>query len=1190
MHQPPFPPLSASQSKPLSREDQATALITVLALITILTIVLLTYFNVVKMDRLATRNYAQGIRAEQVARGSIDFIIGQLRSEMADGTTPLSVGNYTIFTNITSKNIRPQASGTDAAVPALVKMSTAGHGLYSSTTTAVAAVAVSSTSSNTSANGRRVTTSRWGKPGFGTPTTAPSWFLIGSGTTGITTTPSRDVQGRFAFAVYDEGSLIDINVAGYPSSLNAAQISAIKGSLAGLGISTLPGFSSTAADALIQGFRNRSSATSGSNYVSQVLLSATNGFLRVAAGDDTFLSRQDLLTYANLNGLNSAIANLTSFSRTVNAPSWSPSLNAGTFTLQTITRTSVGAPFGAAPNLSAINNFAVIGNISVDYNYQSNALNGSSKNRSFLSQPVTGAFTRFDGSLAVVGEPLVLARFPLSRLSWLSKDGISASAISKFGSAAAAAAKVKAAFGLVWDTTNRLWVYTSPSAANGGGNYSGSASSNGPASSGKATGTIKTLATVASENREPDFFELLQAGILCGSLGQRSSINSASYTLQPGEITPEGHIFQIGVNIIDQYGTGDYPTLIRTYMPVVMRCVDPNTLPYVLGSGSNAMTPYDFAGVKNLPYLEGFRLRPFRQEIAQGNVIGRPNAQGIIIPQFWNPHQNADTPSSDRPSTLRLIQTFGSFRLGFEPYPIAGTTVYTSPSSEWPSSTTPPQPQPSIEFKGGLTFSVPGFLKPGDVTATSIPQMIRPALTGDINSAGFVGFWLGQANAAWDEDVWNNNGGTGPCPLHQYIPKVDNSVTKNSVNLPSSDPFWKGDTVSAAAYSSRLPVFELQYLDGTVWKTYQRIDGAMAVMQKAIYPNYAKIGKVPAVAGGNSISFTDEFLFGFFARVDPRGSRFGLMNVNMTSSVPGTPGSFYSMPLLNASTSMGWGTGEATPYVAGGNPDPGNQSGSQFSAEFVPASQDTLFPNWQIIDNVASGQYYTDTDNQLRRGDANSAAGVNPLSSSTTSRPVMLNRAFTSVGDLGYVFRDLPFKTLNLFSANSADSGLLDIFCINELPGVVAGITSLNSQNSTVVAQLLNSAVKVETTGVKLSSTESTSIAASLVNTTGTNAFTGLSDLPAFLSGTAYGGSVTGDLKNIKPQMEVVPRQLANISDARCWNLMIDVVAQSGRYSSGVTNPDLFIVEGERRYWLHLAIDRVTGKVIARQLEPVFEQ
>jgi hypothetical protein len=52
---------------------------------------------------------------------------------------------------------------------------------------------------------------------------------------------------------------------------------------------------------------------------------------------------------------------------------------------------------------------------------------------------------------------------------------------------------------------------------------------------------------------------------------------------------------------------------------------------------------------------------------------------------------------------------------------------------------------------------------------------------------------------------------------------------------------------------------------------------------------------------------------------------------------------------------------------------------------------------------------------------------------------------------------------------------------------------------------------------------------------------------------------------------------------------MIDVIAQSGRYRPNASSLADFIVQGEKRYWLHLAIDRLTGQVIDQQLEAVFE-
>jgi hypothetical protein len=55
---------------------------------------------------------------------------------------------------------------------------------------------------------------------------------------------------------------------------------------------------------------------------------------------------------------------------------------------------------------------------------------------------------------------------------------------------------------------------------------------------------------------------------------------------------------------------------------------------------------------------------------------------------------------------------------------------------------------------------------------------------------------------------------------------------------------------------------------------------------------------------------------------------------------------------------------------------------------------------------------------------------------------------------------------------------------------------------------------------------------------------------------------------------------------------MIDVVAQTGNYAPGtpnLTDPAKFIVQGEKRYWLHIALDRDGGAVLGTQLEQVVE-
>jgi len=65
----------------------------------------------------------------------------------------------------------------------------------------------------------------------------------------------------------------------------------------------------------------------------------------------------------------------------------------------------------------------------------------------------------------------------------------------------------------------------------------------------------------------------------------------------------------------------------------------------------------------------------------------------------------------------------------------------------------------------------------------------------------------------------------------------------------------------------------------------------------------------------------------------------------------------------------------------------------------------------------------------------------------------------------------------------------------------------------------------------------------------------------------------------------------------RTWNLMIDLIAQSGRYppdATNITQANKFTVEGEKRYWLHIALGRDLNDggsvdVLGTQLEAVIE-
>jgi hypothetical protein len=101
------------------------------------------------------------------------------------------------------------------------------------------------------------------------------------------------------------------------------------------------------------------------------------------------------------------------------------------------------------------------------------------------------------------------------------------------------------------------------------------------------------------------------------------------------------------------------------------------------------------------------------------------------------------------------------------------------------------------------------------------------------------------------------------------------------------------------------------------------------------------------------------------------------------------------------------------------------------------------------------------------------------------------------------------------------------------------------------------------------------------------NPATSRADIARFVSSMNFtpfnGVTVNQDIK------DVIARALSETTQTRTWGLLIDVVAQTGHYKPNATGLADFVVEGEKRYWLHIAIDRFDGTVLGQQLEEVTE-
>ena len=249
------------------------------------------------------------------------------------------------------------------------------------------------------------------------------------------------------------------------------------------------------------------------------------------------------------------------------------------------------------------------------------------------------------------------------------------------------------------------------------------------------------------------------------------------------------------------------------------------------------------------------------------------------------------------------------------------------------------------------------------------------------------------------------------------------------------------------------------------------------------------------------------------------------------------------------------------------------------------------------------------------------------------SRPYILHRPFHSVAELGYVFSGTPWKNIDFFTPQSGDAALLDVFTAYEPPTqttnsnpLVAGVVNLNTQQAPVLQALLSNAYVDEaiTSGTAntqfppFSGTEANQLLTSGTNTllnrtastaAGQGPLQNISDLVGryypMLSGTGAYSGPSADLvntysnsnafttaqstllQNVDRFHEAFLRPLAAVGNTRVWNLMIDLIAQTGRYPQTATSPNAFMVDGEQRYWVHIAIDRYTGQVLDKQVEVV---
>jgi len=1159
----------ASRRKQAER-CRSMALVITLAILVLMTLLVIAFLSTVSLDRQATANYARSLQADSIALGGLDLVVSQLQAEIADPAN--STTNGTMYVPMTNTNAVPQRMST---LPTIITFS--GTNVYSN---AANLAAPGSYSTNASLNNRFVSMKDWYQPDLTLTTNGfpvPQWILVTrNGTYPSTWNVSlanhalgngNYVVGRYAYVVYDTGGLIDVNVAGYPSS--AANIAANKGIMPWVDLTQL---TNAVTQADVDNLVNWRNAANSSAYASYVTNWATNGFMQVAPGDTTFLGRQELIKYAQTQNtdLTNALPFLTTFSRELNGPTWGPETNMGTVT---------------------------VNGTNYNYNYQSNETNAGSFNPLIYNPLVLTAFTRNNGVQAVPGEPLVKYRFPLDKLALLEKmQGIGTLT-------ATDVQQIQQYFGLdlasdVTATSGyyRHWNYPTTN----------SAYPHGQGTSG-ATG-IMSLSDVAAQNREPDFFELLQAGILQGSLGVSSIYQSGALqaharsdflggntnyldgiSITDVDQTKTYQILRIGANIIDQWHADNYPTAI-TYLP----------------SGQSVY------GICDLPYITALFLNFFSTNMA-GGTAGPPGI--YICPQIWNPHQPSG--AANTPTQFQIAP---------------------DPGDEWNIQYYAPGSVQSPTVGAIFKYNANNGTFP--VVSVTNASAAYSAPFGATNSIVFTASSSAYRDPSMITNATSGNATNPWSPSNPTVGaiQIDNLPLPASTNMSTSDPVGAGFT--SANVANALPTnsaphgsLQLTWAQATNNANYTNfgavgdpiyeydwgLNGVFVLeyynpANNTYYPysTFEGFANSPNLNTGYEFGATGEKIqtnaasglallahVDLWVKSDPRTFRFGpgRRSPNAPGTAATTADPYHSIfPTTTLATNL---LNQAAPFASG--------------ADTPAGCYPYRFDMWAINDPsvaITQGQtgsiptnnvaYYTDPDGAYRYGDShysytNSDGYATPfLTGATTDRPVILHRPFRSVGELGYVFRDDPWRTLDLFSPGSADAGLLDLFSLSDGQAVIqhngqqtvvtAGRVNPNTPYPQVLAAMMMGTTQNIAGGTALSTNNAFNLATSLVTLSSNVPLVNRADLVTrFMTNATFS---SGGLY-LKGDREAVIRSLAESSNTRTWNFLIDIDAQSGIYPPTATSLNNFVVGGERHYWLHVAIDRYTGQVIDRQLEMV---
>ena len=693
---------------------------------------------------------------------------------------------------------------------------------------------------------------------------------------------------------------------------------------------------------------------------------------------------------------------------------------------------------------------------------------------------------------------------------------------------------------------------------------------------------IKTLDEVIAENREPDFFELLKSAIHVGALGRAGSPTEA---LNSNAVLPayqndplvDLQILKIGANLIDSWDADSYPTEIAF-----------NGKPAFNGKSTPIYGDENLAKIYRV-FANNYVSIDFYRGAAV--AAGWPGKFAYMTQvAVWNPFNPVN--SGKNPIEYVIYADSNNYSMGMKGYYKNTNADWTAALSDGPNlfdTMVYRQQNSALQF----TDKRPSLIQQ-PVLLTRKNECAYLNLTTTNATVQEMSEYLGNVQIGLTSSALDRIRGSIHTNLNDFsgLFGLDSPSEEFGIDIQMGykhpqrgfvlfdhSPLFTSNSINNIGYNSL----------GTQFSMF------------TIFP-FPLTGPLNYVVMRNSF-----FDSKFSSRIDPRSDRFGW--------ITGRGSEFFKQGLIPF---MDYSTLKMHTFFPDFTTKQGqdvmydNSSLNYPKFGFNYNGPGPLEPNWgYLVENSANGiAYYDDPDGVVRRGlcayegVTNYSNRSNPMATNNVdARPVVLNRPFQSIAEIGYSGADAPWKNIDLFTPESPHAALLDVFQLNpnmdeeDSQEWVPKAISINTAYPELLSSLIVSCVKTkdrvipQEESLQIAKAISESVRSSEKNKgpvfqkseivgkwigkgEGYQGYEGISHRLK----QAFADPGDFQTKNIH---ESYLRGITDDISCDTFNLMFDLVIEKGT----IGEDKEFRTNDRLHQWVFLTIDPKTNKIVKRRIE-----